>query len=133
DVLRFDWSGTGDSSGDGSEPDQVTTWLDDLGQAIEELKRRAGAPRVHLVGLRVGATLAAQVAASRDDVDSTVLWMPSMTGAAWVGEMAKLHKLYLRIVPQVDPPEPGGEELLGSFASATTIAELGRIDLLELP
>jgi len=133
DVLRFDWSGTGDSSGDGSEPDQVTTWLDDLGQAIEELKRRAGAPRVHLVGLRVGATLAAQVAASRDDVDSTVLWMPSMTGAAWVGEMAKLHKLYLRIVPQIDPPEPGGEELLGSFASTTTIAALGRIDLFELP
>jgi alpha-beta hydrolase superfamily lysophospholipase len=132
DVLRFDWHGTGDSSGDGSEPDQVATWQDDLSQAIEELKRRAGAARVHLVGLRVGATLAAQVAAERDDIDSTVLWMPAATGTAWVSEMAKLHKLYLRMVPQIDAPEPGGEELLGSFASATTIADLGRIDLLGL-
>lgn len=132
-VLRFDWSGTGDSSGDGSEPAQVATWLDNLGQAIEELKRRAGAARVHLVGLRAGATLAAHGAATRDDVDSTVLWMPATTGAAWVSEMAKLHKLYLRMVPQIDAPEPGGEELLGSFVSATTIAELGRIDLFGLP
>jgi alpha-beta hydrolase superfamily lysophospholipase len=133
DVLRFDWSGTGDSSGDGSGPDQVADWIDDLGQAIEELKARAGAPGVHLVGLRAGASLAAHVAAARDDVDSTVLWMPAMTGAAWVTEMAKLHKLYLRIVPQADAPEPGGEEMLGSFASASTIADLARIDLLALP
>ncbi len=132
-VLRFDWHGTGDSSGDGSEPEQVATWLDDLGQAIEELKRRAGATRVHLVGLRAGATLAAHAAAARGDVDSAVLWMPAATGAAWVSEMAKLHKLYLRMVPQIDAPEPGGEELLGSFASAATIANLGRIDLLGLP
>jgi alpha-beta hydrolase superfamily lysophospholipase len=132
DVLRFDWHATGDSSGSGAEPDQVASWLDDLGQAIEELKRRAGAARVHLVGLRAGATLAAHVAATRDDIASTVLWMPSMTGSAWVAEMSKLHKLYLRIVPQSDPPEPGGEELLGSFASEATIAALGRIDLLGL-
>ena len=102
DVLRFDWSGTGDSSGDGSGPDEVAGWIDDLGQAIEALKARAGAPGVHLVGLRAGASLAAHVAAARDDVDSTVLWMPAMTGAAWVTEMAKLHRLYLRIDP------PGG-------------------------
>ena len=130
DVLRFDWYGTGDSAGGGSEPDEVPGWLDDLGQAIEELKQRAGVARVHLIGLRAGATLAAQVAAARDDIETTVLWTPALTGGAWVAEMAKLHKLYLRIVPQIDPPEPGGEELLGSFASAATIAELGRIDLL---
>ena len=133
DVLRFDWHGTGDSSGDGREPDQVATWLDDLGQAIEELKRRAGVSRLHLVGLRVGATLAAHVAATRDDIQATVLWMPALLGSAWVAEMAKkLHKLYLRIVPQIDAPETGGEELLGSFLSDATIADLGRIDLLGL-
>jgi len=132
DVLRFDWSGTGDSSGDGSEPEQAASWLADLGEAIDELKRRAGVSRVHLVGLRVGATLAAHVAAARDDIETTVLWMPALTGSTWVGEMSKLHKLYLRMVPQIDPPQPGGEELLGSFVSDATIAELGRIDLLGL-
>jgi len=131
-VLRFDWHGTGDSSGDDHEPARVTTWLGDLAEAIEEVKRRSGAPRVGLVGMRAGATLAARVAAAREDVGAVVLWSPALTGAAWVNEMVKLHKLYLRLVPQVDGLEPGGEELLGSFASHETIAALAGVDLLAL-
>ncbi|HEY4183610.1 MAG TPA: alpha/beta hydrolase [Polyangia bacterium] len=131
-VLRFDWHGTGDSSGDDHEPDRVATWLGDLGLAIDELKRRSGAARLALVGTRAAAALVGHVASQRDDIDAVVLWIPVMTGATWVAEMAKLHKLYLRIVPQADTPEPGGEELLGSFASNATIADLARIDLLAL-
>lgn len=132
-VLRFDWHGTGDSAGDDSQPDRVATWIGDLNLAVDELKRRSGVVRPALVGLRVGATLAAHVAAQRDDIGALVLWMPALTGAAWVTEMAKLHQLYLRIVPQSDTPEPDGEELLGSFASKATIADLARIDLAALP
>jgi alpha-beta hydrolase superfamily lysophospholipase len=131
-VLRFDWRGTGDSAGDDYEPNRVATWVEDLHLAVEELKRRSGAAAVTLVGLRAGATLAGHVAAQRDDVGALVLWMPAQTGAAWVAEMAKLHKLYLRIVPQTEAPEPDGEELLGSFASNATIADLARIDLLAI-
>jgi pimeloyl-ACP methyl ester carboxylesterase len=131
-VLRFDWRGTGDSAGDDHEPDRVATWVEDLHLAIDELKRRSGAARPILVGLRAGATFAGHVAAARDDVGALVLWMPAQTGATWAAEMAKLHKLYLRIVPQTEAPEPDGEELLGSFASNATIADLARIDLLAI-
>jgi dienelactone hydrolase len=131
-VLRFDWRGTGDSGGDDRQPDRVATWVSDLNLAIEELKRRSGVAAPTLVGLRAGATFAAHVAAERDDVGALVLWMPALSGAAWATEMAKLHKLYLRIVPQADAPEPGGEELLGSFASKATISDLARIDLLAI-
>ena len=102
-VLRFDWHGTGDSSGDDYESNRVATWLSDLNAAIEELKRRSGVERPALVGLRAGAALAAHVAAEREDVSALVLWIPMLTGAAWVNEMAKLHKLYLRIVPHRRP------------------------------
>src|SRR5665213_550539 len=132
-VLRFDWPGTGDSAGDDAQPDRVAVWIAGLNLAIDELKRRSGAPRPALVGLRVGATLAAQVAAEREDIGALVLWMPALTGGGRGREMAKLHKLYLRIVPQADVPEPDGEELLGSFASKATIADLARVDLLALP
>jgi alpha-beta hydrolase superfamily lysophospholipase len=132
-VLRFDWHGTGDSAGDDGQPDRVATWVGDLHLAVEECKRRSGVRRPALVGMRVGATLAAHVAADRDDIGALVLWMPALTGAAWVTEMSKLHKLYLRIVPQTESPEPDGEELLGSFASNATIADLARVDLLALP
>jgi dienelactone hydrolase len=131
-VLRFDWRGTGDSAGDDHEPERVATWVEDLHLAIDELKRRSGAAAPILVGLRAGATFAGHVAAARDDVGALVLWMPAQTGAAWAAEMAKLHKLYLRIVPQTEAPEPDGEELLGSFASNATIADLAKIDLLAV-
>ncbi len=131
-VLRFDWGGTGDSGGDDHEPERVKTWVNDLHLAIDELKRLSGAERPTVVGVRVGATLAAHVAAQRDDVGALVLWMPALNGAGWVTEMAKLHKLYLRIVPQAHAPEPDGEELLGSFASNATIADLAAIDLPAL-
>src|SRR5438552_9261972 len=62
-VLRFDWHGTGDSAGDDHQPEQVASWLGNLNLAVEELKRRSGVARPRLLGLRVGATLAAHVAA----------------------------------------------------------------------
>ena len=131
-VLRFDWGGTGDSGGDDYEADRVKTWVTDLGLAIDELKRLTGAVRPTVVGMRVAATLAAHVAARREDIGGLVLWMPPLNGGAWVSDMAKLHKLYLKIVPQAHAPEPDGEELLGSFASNATIADLAGIDLLAI-
>jgi alpha-beta hydrolase superfamily lysophospholipase len=131
-VLRFDWGGTGDSGGDDHEPDRVKTWVSDLNRAVDEVKRLSGAARPTVVGIRVAATLAGHVAAQREDIGGLVLWMPALNGAAWVTEMAKLHKLYLRIVPQAHAPEPDGEELLGSFASNATIADLAAVDLLAM-
>src|SRR3954471_14377974 len=67
-VLRFDYSGAGDSAGE-SEQGDVDVWLEDLAAAIDEVRGRQGAPRVTLLGLRFGATLAALAAARRGDVD----------------------------------------------------------------
>lgn len=75
-VLRFDYYGTGDSGGPTVEND-IAGWCDDIETAIAEIKDMAGAPKVSLVGLRLGANLAAQVAArSPESVDSLVLWEP---------------------------------------------------------
>ncbi len=58
-VLRFDYMGNGDSDGDFADC-SVTTARADIGRAIEIVKHRTGAPRVGLLGLRFGATLAAR-------------------------------------------------------------------------
>ena len=39
-VLRFDFDGTGDSSGDEREPGRVRAWLDDVPLAIDALRAR---------------------------------------------------------------------------------------------
>jgi pimeloyl-ACP methyl ester carboxylesterase len=75
-VLRFDYYGTGDSAGP-TVANDIAGWCDDIETAIAEIKDLAGAPKVSLVGLRLGANLAAQVAArSPESVDSLVLWEP---------------------------------------------------------
>ena len=133
--LRFDLFGTGDSGGDESAPGLLGAWLDDVGQAIRELRARSGAETISLVGLRLGATLAMLYAAETNPVDSLVLWSPYVSGAGFVSEATKLHKLYLRIEPALagaTPPQLDGEEALGMFLPRALIDGLSKIDLLHL-
>jgi alpha-beta hydrolase superfamily lysophospholipase len=132
--LRFDLFGTGDSGGDEFFPGIVRAWVDDVRAAVDELRARLGAGSIALVGLRLGATLAFMNAAERGDVDSLVLWNPCVSGAAFVNEVTKLHRLYLRIEPQMAgaPPTSGdGEEALGCFLPRGLIEELSHVDLLQ--
>jgi alpha-beta hydrolase superfamily lysophospholipase len=132
--LRFDFFGTGDSGGDLHAPDLVRSWTDDVGLAIAELRRRSGAHAIALVGLRLGATLALAHAAERGDTDSLVLWSPCVSGASFVGEITKLHKIYLRIEPQMaeaPPPRPDGEEALGLFLPRPLAEALSQLDMLQ--
>lgn len=131
--LRFDLSDTGDSA-DAAGPGFLSAWLDDLGLAARELRARSGAEAVCLVGLRLGGTLALLHAAERGGIDSLVLWSPWVAGAAYVAEVTKLHKLYLRIEPQLAdafPPRADGEEALGTLLPRALIAELSQVDLLK--
>ncbi len=78
-VLRFDYSSTGDSAGVDADA-RIADWLDDIGAAIDELEAIAALRSVHLLGLRLGAALAARVASARPDVDGLVFWDPVASG-----------------------------------------------------
>ena len=85
-VLRFDYYGTGDSMGEGSEAD-LAGWTGDVGTAIQELRDTAGLARVGLIGLRLGGALAARAAVGRDDVDRLVLWDPVVSGSHYLASL----------------------------------------------
>lgn len=89
-VLRFDYFATGDSGGAGDEGD-VTQWIADIGTAIDELKDMAGVPRVSLVGLRVGASLAAMAAVKRQDLEHVLLWDPVVSGDRFLQQVLATH------------------------------------------
>jgi uncharacterized protein len=75
-TLRFDYFGTGDSGGGDSEANPAGAEAD-VDSAIEGLQDIAGAARVTLIGLRLGATLAARAAMRRkESVEALVLWDP---------------------------------------------------------
>jgi uncharacterized protein len=86
-VLRFDYFGTGDSMGNAREV-TLSGWENDIETAMEELRDTSGATRVTLVGLRVGATLAARVAGrNKKTVDALALWDPVVSGPEYVEEL----------------------------------------------
>jgi pimeloyl-ACP methyl ester carboxylesterase len=86
DVLRFDYQGTGDSSGGDTDPDRVEAWLASIAAAVGELRQVSGVSRIVLGGVRLGATLAMRAAASMGGVDALVLWAPC-TGRAFGREL----------------------------------------------
>lgn len=85
-VLRFDYYGTGDSSGAGDQG-TMEQWARDIDFAIDELKDSAAVDTVSLVGLRLGALLAAQAHSRRGDTTSSVLWDPVIDGARYFDEV----------------------------------------------
>lgn len=93
-VLRFDYYGTGDSHDDTSAATLVR-WQADVSAAVEELKRRSSAPRVSLVGLRLGATIAWLECLRRTDVDLLVMWEPVVSGAAYLDQLRRLEHAWL--------------------------------------
>ncbi len=90
-VLRFDYFGTGDSAGEGTEA-TIERWLADIDVAIDELKETAQVERVVLVGLRFGGTLAALGCSDRSDVDRLVLWDPIIDGTQYVQDMLAVDR-----------------------------------------
>ncbi len=133
-VLRFDFHGTGDSSGSEQDAGRVAAWIADVKLAVDEVRSRSAAPKVAAVGLRFGATMAAW-ACQQQAVDDLVLWDPYPSGAAYVRETTQVHKMLRLLEPQSFAAEPpgwngGGQEALGFLLTPETVAELQPIDLL---
>jgi exosortase A-associated hydrolase 2 len=98
-VLRFDFTGAGDSGGASTDA-SLDVYLQDLAAAVAELERRVpGIPSIGLLGLRLGASVAALLAerAAADDSLASlrgaplVLWDPVVDGAAHFQELLRIN------------------------------------------
>ena len=118
-VLRFDYSGTGDSFG-GPEEMSLDRWTEDLGIAIEELQDTAAVESVWLVGLRLGASLALR-SSDRPEVLGMVLWDPVIDGNAQMAEATPMRG-------QGDVSELGGMPIYPRLRD-----DLRGVDLLTTP
>lgn len=89
-VLRFDYSGHGDSGGEFRDF-SVSTALADIGCAIDWLKTHTGRSQVSVLGLRLGATFARQVVDARHDVASLILWAPIVDAGKYMQELLRIN------------------------------------------
>lgn len=85
-VLRFDYSCTGDSGGAGVEA-SLDEWIDDVDWAIDELMDTAEVDEIDVIGLRWGGALAALGARERDEVRRLILWDPVVSGVDYFDEV----------------------------------------------
>ncbi len=122
-TLRIDYDGSGNSMGRETDPDRVAAWFDSIHDAIQACTGW-GLPPVTLIGLRFGATLAANVAAGNDRVDATVLWDPVGPGRRYG---RALRMLATPIDPDVRSSE--GVSVAGTWFADATLAEIGALTI----
>jgi pimeloyl-ACP methyl ester carboxylesterase len=92
-ALRFDYRGTGDSSGNFGSTLPNPGWLEDVSSAVAFL-RKYGINRVSAVGMRFGATLVGIAASHLQlDLSSLVMWDPCESGRSYLRELSALETL----------------------------------------
>lgn len=130
-ALRLDYDGMGDSAGSGDDPGRLAAWLASIAAAAR-LLRDAGVGSLCLVGMRIGATLAARAAADAGGVDQLVLWDPCTSGREYCREQ--------QLVGVLTPAgartlEDGSLDTPGLVLRPSTLAELRqlRLDALDRP
>lgn len=100
-TLRYDHPGTGDSAGEPKPEGWVAEWAAGLSEAVN-LARKSAAAQVSIIGMRLGATLAAAEVLRLGPIDGLVLWDPSASGRSF---MRQQRLLAAAASAQPFPPE----------------------------
>lgn len=144
-VLRFDFTGQGDSLG-AEESISLAQWEADIREAVVELREGTDGRRVVLIGLRLGAALVLRVAGSDPvlSVDSVVCWDAVTNGGDYLAELDALHQEWHRgsfasqasagtpANPTEESPvdgDSGDQELLGFHVTSLFYHELEKLDI----
>jgi pimeloyl-ACP methyl ester carboxylesterase len=129
DVVRFDYRGTGDSSGDLADV-TVADWLDDIAHALDEARDLCESDFVQLLGIRAGALLACKAAGASRDVRRLVLWDPVPDGASYLDALRRVQRGILWRNPYVRRSErrAARTEYAGHRLAARMVGEFRRLD-----
>ncbi len=103
DVLRFDYSSTGDSEGV-SELASIDHWLQDVLKVCAFAVEQSPQSCLSLLGLRLGAALAIR-ASQQLTLQRLVLWDPIVDGIHYLNEMEQSHVQMFQLNP-IEPPFP---------------------------
>lgn len=130
-ALRFDYHGTGDSSG-ACEEASLSGFVESIFEAEVELRDMSGASDIALIGLRLGAAAAA-LAAGRLAMRPAlaILWDPVVSGADYLKELNAGHAAAIKAQLGAAPASADGEAL-GFVLSDRMAGELSQLNLLDV-
>jgi pimeloyl-ACP methyl ester carboxylesterase len=131
-VLRFDYHGTGDSLGDDREPGRVEAWLDSIKAAARFMRCELGIETLDLVGIRLGATLAA-LSGADICVERLVAVAPVVSGRTYVREAQTRSKMLSGMWRLSNAStSQGGIANDGFSITRETAANIARLDLTSI-
>ena len=132
-VLRFDYSGTGDSGGSEADPDRLHAWESSLASAVAFLRRTTQIQDIILIGIRLGATLALRAAAIDTSVIAVCCLSPVVSGRSYARELRLLangwREANLLPAPKKDVAYL---DVVGDRLDNETLRALSAIDLRTL-
>ncbi|MBW4022127.1 MAG: hypothetical protein HIU92_03175 [Proteobacteria bacterium] len=124
-TLRFNYRGTGDScDGDAT----LAAWQQNVHDAIDAALALDGARRVVLAGLRLGATLAAMVAAEQDAVAALILIEPVVRGRSFATQL----RMEERLATKSEADAEGAVRVHGLQLPPEELAHIALLDLLTV-
>ena len=109
DVLRFDYRGRGDSSGPPGDF-TLSDHVPDAVAAAAELEHRAGVTCSGMLGLRLGAAVAARAARASGREPLMVMWEPVADGGRYRDELLRLAMAGELVVSGAAPRSRGDLE-----------------------
>ena len=127
DVLRFDYAGTGNSSGacDSWLPAQ---WCSDIHNAASWLRKSVKSKTFSVIGLRLGATLLSNAVGL--GADRAIFWDPALTGASFLATLNSFQRRaerdYVRYSIRRNA-EP--HQFYGLVSSERAVSELAKLRL----
>ena len=133
-TLRLEYRGFGDSAGEEGEPGLFDRWVKSLVAAAAWLREHCGVEKISLVGVRIGAAIAARAACDIPDVESLILLAPVANGRRFLRELVLAAKTTAEIW-QVDPRIEDGAwfEAHGLRVDLATRHAIDRLDIGTLP
>lgn len=136
--LRFDYIGTGDSEGDLPEV-SLDSMLQDTLAAAKTAKEVLNVDHLLLLGIRLGAVIAARATVILDSADACIMWNPIVDGADYLRELKRTEKI-IRMTGKKSGTEPlilpEIEDLTVIEAdqmSALMVEQLNALDLITEP
>jgi esterase/lipase len=123
-VFRLDLSGTGDSGGD-IEDATLQDWLEEICLASREMQRLTGGTQVNVIGIRVGALLAAKALAEEASVRKFVFWDAVASGKEFLAGLKQRQSRLMAETPLTrNDFDQASLEYAGNRISPRLVAEL---------
>jgi len=132
-VLRFDYYGLGDSAGCLDDVTDAEEWTESIRQAIE-YGLSLGLPNLSIVGMRMGATIAALATAKASWRPKTlVLWDPCISGRRFLREQSLLHRTMRNLSRDVGDAAVETPGYVFSAEAASALRSVQLPAMAELP